>query len=348
MSIQSRKDDHLRICADEDVDRGAVDAGFGRYRFDHDALPEIDFDEVDTSVEFLGKKLRAPLLIGAMTGGTEKAKEINHRLARAAARVGVGLELGSMRVMLKRPETTESFAVKQSAPDLPLLIGNIGAIQLVYGVTLDDLQRLVASVDLDAMNFHLNPLQEVVQPEGDTRWSGVLRALREVVPRLGVPSIVKEVGAGIGFETAQKLRGLPLAALNVAGVGGTSWSYVEGLRGAERARRLGSLFRSWGIPTVDALLECRRAELGLPLVASGGLRSGLDMAIAMRLGASLCTLARPFLVAAMESEDAIVAALEALIDELKVAMFCSGARNLDELRKKRLLQLAPGPTEVSE
>ncbi|MCA9523384.1 MAG: type 2 isopentenyl-diphosphate Delta-isomerase [Myxococcales bacterium] len=348
MSIQSRKDDHLRICADEDVDRGEVDAGFRRFRFDHDALPEIDFDGIDTSVEFLGRRLRAPLLIGAMTGGTDKAREINHRLARAAARVGVGLELGSMRVMLKNTETTSSFTVKESAPDLPLLIGNIGAIQLVYGVGLHDLEQLVSHVGLDAMNFHLNPLQEVVQPEGDTRWHGVLPALREVIGRLSVPAIIKEVGAGIGLVTAQKLRGLPLAALNVAGVGGTSWSYVEGLRGAERAKRLGSLYRSWGVPTAEALLECGRANLGIPLVASGGLRSGLDMAKALRLGATVCTLARPFLIAAMESEEAVVSALEALIDELKVAMFCTGAPNLTELRRRRMLRLSAAPTEVLE
>lgn len=347
MTIESRKDEHLTICATEPVDAGVVTTGFESYRFDHDALPEIDVEQIDTSITFLGKRLAAPLIIGAMTGGTERAGLVNRRLAQAAARVGVGLALGSMRVMLSNPETTPTFAVRDHDAPVPLFIGNIGAIQLVCGVTAGHLQQLIDATGVDAMNFHLNPLQEVIQPEGDTRWRGVRQAMAEVMPQLSVPSLIKEVGAGIGRRTAQKLEGLPIAAVDVAGVGGTSWSFIEGLRGDQAATDLGMLYRSWGVPTVQGLLATRATLPEMPLIASGGIRNGLEIAKALRLGATACAVARPLLVAALDSTEAVVRALQHLIRELKVAMFCTGSADLAQLRHARLFDLSPAIREVS-
>jgi isopentenyl-diphosphate delta-isomerase len=346
--VVRRKDHHIDLCLERDVGSAGAATGLGGYAFEYDALPEIDLDEVDLTTTVLGRELRAPIVIGAMTGGTDRAGRINERLARAAARVGVGMALGSQRAMIVRPELTATFAVKGAAPDLPLLLGNVGAVQLNYGVGLEQIRRAIDAVGADALNFHLNPLQEAIQPEGDTRFAGLHAKMAAIIPELGVPVLVKEVGAGISARAAAKLASLPLAGIEVAGVGGTSWAKVESFRApagsvqAEVGRRLAG----FGIPTAASIGICRRAFGDRVVVASGGIRTGMDVAVALALGADLAALAKPMLEAAADSEEAAAHALETLIYELKVICFCTGARNIGELRAQPLL--SPGQPWTGE
>jgi isopentenyl-diphosphate delta-isomerase len=352
--VARRKDAHLDLCLNEDVGSAGAATGLGGYTFEYDALPEVDLADVDLSTNLLGKKLAAPILIGAMTGGTERAREINQRLARAAARVGVAMALGSQRAMITRPELTQTFVVRDVAPELPLLLGNVGAVQLNYGVRAADIVRALEAVGADAVNFHLNPLQEAIQPEGDTRFAGLYARLAEVIPELGVPALVKEVGAGIGVRAADKLARLPLAGVEVAGTGGTSWAKVESYRApaespqAEVGRRLAG----FGVPTAASIRICRRAFGTRAVIASGGIRTGMDVAVALALGADAAACARPMLEAAAESEESAVHALETLLHELRVICFCTGSRNIAELRCVRLIApggawLVPGDAEVT-
>lgn len=342
--LRTRKDHHIDIVLEQPVASHAPALAFGRYTVEYDSLPEVDLDEVDLSCTLLGRRLRAPLVIGAMTGGTDRTAEINRTLARAAARVGVGMALGSQRPMIVHPEATASFAVRDAAPDLPLLIGNVGAVQLNYGVTVADLQRIVRDVAADALNFHLNPLQEAIQPEGDTRFRGLHSKLAEVMPEVGVPCVIKEVGAGIGPKAADKIASLPCAAVEVAGTGGTSWAAVESHRaeGDDLRAFVGQRLAGFGVPTIESL-RVVRARLGnRPIIASGGLRTGMDAAVCLAEGAAAVAMAKPFLEAAMVSEDAVVTALEQVILELKVICFCAGAANLSALRKCRVIDARRG------
>jgi isopentenyl-diphosphate delta-isomerase len=338
MSVADRKDAHLALCLGEEVELPADDAsGFGALRFEHDALPELDLAAVRTDVELLGKSLAAPIVVGAMTGGTPRAGEVNRRLAAAAARCRVGFALGSQRRMLQDPTTRASYAVRDAAPDLPLLFGNLGAVQLNYGVGARELRRLVEDVGCDAFNFHLNPLQEAVQPEGDTRFAGLVPRLRAVIPELGVPVLVKEVGSGISETTARKLRELPIAGVETAGVGGTSWSKVESLRATDAVRRgVGELFARWGIPTAESVATCRRVLPDRVVIASGGIRNGIEIAKALALGADAAALALPFLRAADRSVEAVVEEIERITAELRTAMFLTGSATVADLRQRRL------------
>ncbi len=338
--IASRKDAHLDLCLRRPVDSGGVATGLGGYTLEYLALPEIDLDEVDLSTEALGRPLRAPLIIGAMTGGTDRARRINGRLARAAARTGIALALGSQRAMIARPELTGSYSVRDAAPDLPLLLGNLGAIQLNMGVTPDQVSGALEAVGADAVFLHLNPLQEAIQPEGDTRFSGLRQRLGQAIPRIGYPCLVKEVGAGISARTAGQLARLPIAGVETAGVGGTSWARVESYRApaGSVASEVGQRLAGFGVPTADSIVHCRRAMGPRLVVASGGIRTGMDLAVALALGADLAALARPLLEAAVESEEALVRAIESLIFELRVICFCTGARDLQQLRQTRVLR----------
>ncbi len=309
--------------------------GLGGYTLEYDALPELDFDDVALETSLFGKTLAAPIIVGAMTGGSEHAQRINHTLARAAAKVGVGMALGSQRAMVAAPELTASFAVKDVAPELRLLFGNFGAVQLNYGMTLEAIARALAATRCDAVNFHLNPLQEAIQPEGDTRFSGLASMLGHAARELSLPVLVKEVGAGISARTANKLAALPIAGVEASGTGGTSWAKVESLRApaASAQAKAGRSLAGFGVPTAQSIVACRQA-LGAErvVIASGGIRTGMDVAVALALGADACAIARPMLEAAEAGEDAAVAALEALICELRVICFCTGARTPRELR----------------
>ena len=341
-SIEDRKDAHIDLCLNEDVGSGGVATGLGGYALEYDAIPDLDLDDVDLSVTILGRTLKAPVLVGAMTGGTERAGRLNRVIAKAAARVGIGMALGSQRVMVAQPDLAHTFAVREAAPELPLLLGNIGAVQLNYGVSVTEILGMLQVVRADALNFHLNALQEAIQPEGDTRFKGLFERLSHVIPEIPMPCLVKEVGAGISRRTAARLARLPLTGIETAGVGGTSWAKVESFRAsknsiqAEVGRRLAGL----GVPTAAAIVNCRRAFGERLVVASGGIRTGMDVAIAIALGADVVALARPVLEAANEGEDAAVHVLETLIYELRVICFCTGARNLEDLRHVPVI--APG------
>lgn len=333
----ARKSEHIRINIERDVN-AHVASGFDAYRFVHRALPEIDLAEVDTGVEFFGRRLNAPLLIACMTGGTPEAMTINRRLAEVAQRFGLAMGLGSGRVALEAPETLESFCVRAEAPDV-LLFANLGAVQLNKGYDARDCMRLVELLQADALVLHLNPLQEALQPEGDTCFSGLIARIAEICRDVPFPVMVKEVGWGIGPAEVRALFDAGVSAVDVAGTGGTSWSEVERHRIAEPWRaRVAATFNDWGIPTAEALVQAREAAPHRPLVASGGVRSGLEAAKAVALGADLVGIAGPFLRAADRGVEAASELAQEYLEGLRIAMFCTGARTLAELRAGRLLR----------
>lgn len=332
VNIAARKDAHLRVCLEEAVEPG-VSGGFERYRLAYRALPELRLDDVDLSTTLAGRRLRAPLVVGAMTGGTPEAGRLNRTLARAAQRVGVGFALGSGRVVLEHPETVDTFAVRDVAPDV-LLFANLGAVQLNLGVTVGDAERLCELLDADALNVHLNPLQEAIQPEGDTDFSGLAARVGQLASALARPVFVKEVGAGIGPETAKLLAGLPIAGVETAGVGGTSWAKVEALRagGDRQAELAGLALAGLGIPTAESVVACREAMPRRPVIASGGLRTAVEMATALALGADAVATALPLLKAAAHGEEVVVELLEHYVHTLRILCFVTGARTPAELR----------------
>jgi isopentenyl-diphosphate delta-isomerase len=335
--IGQRKQDHLRINLDQDVSHPRP-TGLEQYHFIHRALPEMDLDDVDTSVTFLDHRLRAPLLISSMTGGTAEAMQINIRLATAAQAAGIAMGLGSLRAALEDPPLADTYRVRPAAPDI-LLLANLGAVQLNYGYDASHCLRAVELVEADGLILHLNPLQEALQAEGNTRWAGLLKRIEAVCRTLPVPVIAKEVGWGISGETARQLADAGVAAIDVAGAGGTSWSQVEMHRARDEvSRRLAALFHDWGIPTAESLLAVRRAAPNLPLIASGGLRHGLDVAKAVALGASLAGLAGPFLRAATTSSQAIADLIEELTRALRIAMFSVGANDIATLQSTPLIK----------
>jgi isopentenyl-diphosphate delta-isomerase len=333
--IEQRKADHIRINLDQDVGSNLT-TGLERYRFVHQAAPELDLAQVDTTTTLWGQKLRAPLLISSMTGGTERAHEINRRLARAAQAHGVAMGVGSQRAALLRPELADTFRVRDLAPDI-LLLANLGAVQLNYGYDVEYCREAVEMIGADALVLHFNPLQEAIQPEGNANFSGLLNKVEAVCRTLGVPVIAKEVGWGISEQAARQLAGAGVAAIDVAGGGGTSWSEVEKHRAATPAqRRIAGRFRDWGIPTAESILMAKRGAPGLPIIASGGLRHGIDVAKCIALGACAAGIARPFLKAAALSDQAADEAVGETIAELRIAMFAAGAGNIEALRQTPL------------
>ncbi|MGE0786479.1 MAG: type 2 isopentenyl-diphosphate Delta-isomerase [Sandaracinaceae bacterium] len=338
-SVSERKDHHLDIVLNEAVGSDGPARGLGGHTLEYDALPELDLADVDLAVTLLDKDLCAPIVVGAMTGGTARAGEINKRLARAAAKVGVGMALGSQRAMIVRPESTPSFVVKDVAPDLPILFGNVGAVQLNYGVDAAAIAKALEAVGADAINLHLNPLQEAVQPEGDTNFAGLMEKIATLTAALPVPVVLKEVGGGLSRRTAEKIARLPVAGVEVAGTGGTSWAKVESFRapGGSAQELIGQRLAGFGVPTAESIRICRAAMSDKVVIGSGGVRTGMDVAVALALGADAVALASPLLEAASESEDAVVRALETLIHELRVICFCTGARTPAELRGVRVL-----------
>jgi isopentenyl-diphosphate Delta-isomerase len=334
---QKRKQEHLEICLDTQAVTGALGTGLDRYRFVHNALPEIDLDEIDIGVTFLGKRLKAPILISSMTGGFDLARKINRNLAAAAQRLGIGMGVGSQRVAIEEPAAASSFEVRDVAPDI-LLLGNLGAVQLNYGYTIEHCQRAVEMIGADGLILHLNVLQEAAQPEGNRNFKGLTAKIAEICRHADFPVLAKEIGSGISAEVAIRLRDAGVRAIDVAGRGGTSWYTVESRRAANNREDAKSTFSAWGIPTDEALIQVRRAVPDMPLVASGGIRSGLDMAKCFVLGADLTALGQPLLASALESADKVVQFLEDIIHEIKVAMLCAGALNIAALKKTPLLQ----------
>ena len=336
--LERRKADHIRINLEQDVASRRT-TGLERYRFGHEALPELDMAQIDLGTQALGKRLAAPILISSMTGGTAQASLINRNLAMAAQTMGVAMGLGSTRAALAHPELASTFYVRDVAPDI-LLMANIGAVQLNYGLSIDDCRRLVDLVGADALILHLNPLQEALQPEGDVNWSGLLHKIEQLVSQIGLPVVAKEVGWGISRHAARQLTDAGVAAIDVAGAGGTSWSQVEMYRAqTEVQRRVAAAFADWGIPTADSILHVREAALAMPIFASGGLTNGVDGAKCIALGATLFGMAGPFLRAATESAQACVDEIEIFAGQLRAAMLCVGAGNLEALGKTKLYRV---------
>jgi isopentenyl-diphosphate delta-isomerase len=329
--IVDRKAEHIRINLEEDVAAKGVTTGFERYRLVHRALPEIDLESVSLETSFLGRRLDAPLLFSCMTGGTPRARQINRTLAAAAQRHRVAMGLGSCRVLLEHPEVLATFAVRDLCPDVPLL-ANLGAVQLNMGVGPAACRRIVDLLEADALVLHLNPLQEALQPEGDTRFAGLFGRIEALCASLKVPVIVKEVGWGIAPDLVAALFDAGVAAVDIAGAGGTSWSEVERHRIADPVRaRVAAAFADWGLPTADAIRQARKVAPRGTLIASGGIRSGVDVAMAIALGADLAGSAGSMLRAADEGEETLNAAVVEIIDTLRIAMFCAGARDVGGL-----------------
>ncbi len=333
---RDRKAEHIDLALEERMQLRSN--FFEEYYFEHQALPEIDLAEVDLSATFLGKPLRAPLLISCMTGGTEEATRINRNLAVAAERAGIALGVGSQRKAIEDPSLAESFRVRDLAPSVPLL-ANLGAVQLNYGFGLEECRAAVEMIAADGLVFHLNPLQEAIQPEGQCDFSGLIPKMAAIAERLEVPVIAKEIGCGIAADTARRLSEAGIRIIDTAGLGGTNWARIEARRADDL--EIGELFADWGVPTPRSIRELREIP-GLTVIGSGGVRNGIDVAKAIALGADLVGLAQPFLVAAHESAERAVEKAARTIRELKIAMFCVGARSVGELQRVELRRRSQG------
>lgn len=326
---ERRKGDHIELALKRRMQ--APERHFDRLRLPHLAMPEIALDDVSTATEFVGKRVSAPLIVGAMTGGTDRARDINRALASAAQQLGLAFGLGSQRAAIEDPDLASTYAVREVAPDIPI-IANLGMVQLNYGYGVEECRRAVEMVEADALALHLNALQEAIQPEGQTDFSGLLPRLEPVVRDLEVPVIVKEIGHGIDNETARRLRDVGVTIIDAAGSGGTDWARIEAARADERDvdRDLGDVFAEWGIPAPEAIRSLAGIN-GVEVIGSGGIRSGLDGAKALALGARWVAMAQPFLAPALDSTERVVETAERWIRELRIAMFCCGAGDLERL-----------------
>lgn len=335
--ISQRKADHIQINLDENV-RSGLTTGLERYRFVHQALPELDLNRIATTLSLFGIKLAAPILISSMTGGTEESETINVRLAEAAQETGVAMGVGSQRAALEHPELAKTFQVRKVAPGI-LLFANLGAVQLNYGYGIDECRRAVEMIQADALILHLNPLQEAVQAGGDTNFAGLAKKIEEVCKKLEVPVIAKEVGWGISERTAKILADCGVAAIDVAGAGGTSWSQVEMRRADnEDDQQLAATFVGWGIPTTESILMVKRAAPEMTVLASGGLKDGLDIAKCIALGATLGGMAGQFLRAAAISTENTVEMIKLTKKQIEVTMFAAGIGSLEGLKVGKLAE----------
>ncbi|MBI3733237.1 MAG: type 2 isopentenyl-diphosphate Delta-isomerase [Chloroflexi bacterium] len=333
-----RKLDHVRIVSEEDVAFQQTGTGLGEYRFLHQALPEIDKGDVNTGLHFFGRALAAPLVIASMTGGAWPTAEINERLAEAAQMCGVAMGVGSQRAALENPALAKTYQVRRVAPHI-LLFANLGAVQLNYGYGVEQCRRAVEMIEADALILHLNPLQEAVQAHGNTNFGGLLKKIETVCRTLTVPVIAKEVSWGIDEATARRLADAGVSAIDVAGAGGTSWTEVERHRApSEHLANIAATFQDWGIPTADSILMAQSGAPSLPIIASGGLRSGLDAAKCLALGATLASMAAPYLKPATVSTEAVISKINETIEELRITMFCLGITTLADLRHTPLLK----------
>ncbi len=328
--IETRKSDQIKINLEQDV-RSSLTSGLERYHLIHEALPEMDLEKVDTSLYLFGKKLAAPILISSMTGGTKQAGEINQRLAEAAQECGLAMGIGSQRAALEDPQQIPTYAiVRKVAPGI-LLFANLGAVQLNYGYSISECRRAVEMIQADALILHLNPLQEAVQAGGDTNFAGLAKKIKEICTQSEVPVIVKEVGWGISRKTAKLLSDCGVAAIDVAGAGGTSWSQVEMHRAPDNfLRQLAGTFVGWGISTADSILNVRKAAPGTMIFASGGLKDGLDIVKCLALGATLGGMAGQFLKTAVVSRNSTVEMINLTKKQIQVAMFAAGMGTLKD------------------
>lgn len=339
-TINDRKREHLSLAGLPSMQMSIAN-GLDSLQFEPCALPELDFDEIDTRCSLVGKELQQPLIIASMSGGTRASRQLNEIFAAAAERAGVALGLGSMRIAIEQPEQCATFQVRSIAPSIPIF-SNIGGAQLIQPNGIDNALRCIDIAEADGIFVHLNPLQEVLQVQGDTQWRGVLKAIGTLVTHAQVPVIVKEVGHGIGPSTAKKLTEIGVRYLDIAGAGGTSWAAIE----TERSRidnnaQTGEVFHNFGINLCDSLRliqqQCNVDE-SLTLIASGGIRSGLDMAKTIRLGASFASAASPMLAAAQQSETALTELLQQWRRQLQICCFITGSASLSDLRHAPLVK----------
>lgn len=332
-ALVQRKAQHIDLALKSGSQIAAGAQGFSAWELEHQALPELALADVDLSLELLGKPLAAPVLVASMTGGPQQGASINRHLAEAVEALGLGMGLGSLRVIFERPQTLETFRVRAYAPKA-LLLANLGAVQLNAGFSEWHCREAIQRVEADGLYLHLNPLQEAIQPEGDTDFGNLTEHIAEVCSQLEYPVLVKECGNGLSGRAARELIAAGVQGLEISGRGGTSWAWIEAQRQSDpHRRRLGETFGDWGIPTPKSILACRQAVPDALIIASGGIRTGLDAAKAIALGADAVSLAQPLLAAALESTEAVIAELELFLTELRIAMFCCGARNLAELRQ---------------
>lgn len=337
--IEKRKQRHIRVSLEENVETD-IGTGFEDIRLIHRALPEIDLDEVATETVFLGKRLAAPLIISAITGGTPEAAKINAALADVAEDKQIGIGVGSQRIAIDQPETVPTFTIVRENAPTTFVMGNIGCPQLSLGWGVAEAVKCIEMVDADALAIHMNPLQEAVQVNGDTNYSGILDKIKELHKNIEVPLVMKETGAGVAWKDAVKMEKAGASGLEVSGVGGTSWSAVEyhiaKEEGDKEMEYLGGALWNWGIPTAVSVVETTQ-KTDLSVISSGGIRTGVEIAKSIALGADLGGMAKPFLVKAVEGRDALAQHVDNIIKEFKVAMFLVGARNIDELRKVPVL-----------
>lgn len=334
--IEKRKADHLEICLKENVQAKKATTGFEDVSLVHRALPEIEREKINLYTTVFGYKFSAPLLVGAMTGGTEKAAKINAAIAEAVEELNLGMGIGSQRIAIDNPKLEHTFSIVRKKAPTAFIIANIGGPQLVTKYGIKEAKTAVEMVQANALAIHLNPLQEAVQPEGDTNYSNLLLKIEKVTEELDVPVIVKETGAGIAAEDAEMLEAAGVVGIDVAGVGGTSWAAVEYFRAKVRhdvsSQKLGEIFWDWGIPTAVSLLETKHA-VRIPVIASGGIRNGIEVTKALALGANLASAAFPFLEPATKGLEDVKRLLQSLVGEVRNAMFLVGADSIKELQK---------------
>jgi isopentenyl-diphosphate delta-isomerase len=323
--MKKRKDEHIDICLDKNIEYG--DNGLSQYKFIHNALPEIDFNEIDTSIEFLNKKISAPIIIAPMTCGSSY-KQININLAKAAENKNIPLSIGSERILLEN--NTYSLNIRKYCKNIPL-IGNLGAVQLNYGFSLKQCKKAIDLVQADALALHLNPLQEALQKEGQSNFKNLLKKIQKINQELDYPLIIKEVGCGISKQVGLKLKKINIKYIDVAGHGGTNFALIESMRKDKKD----TVFKEWGISTTESILLNKK--LGINIIASGGIRNGLQVAKAIALGADYCSVGLPFLKQAIVSNFEVEKGIEKIINELKIAMFCIGVKNINQLKNNKAL-----------
>lgn len=338
--IKKRKKEGIDIPLNEKVQAKETTTLLEDVYLIHNALPEINLEDIKLNTVFLGRTFPAPIIIDSMTGGTDEALLINKRLGQIAEKYGFAMGLGSQRAGLKSDKLIQSYSVARSVAPNAFLIANIGGAQLAEGLSKDDVKKIIKMIDADALAIHLNPLQELIQPEGEPRFKGILQKITSLVNDIEIPVIVKEVGSGISPEVAVKLQGAGIRAINVAGSGGTSWAGIEKIR-ADNAKsyiksNLGNLFWDWGIPTALCVLLASK-YVDIPLIASGGLRNGLEIAKCLMLGAKMCAMAFPFLKRAAESEDELDKFTQLILAQLRGTMFLLGSSDIDSLVNTRYI-----------
>jgi isopentenyl-diphosphate delta-isomerase len=338
--IKRRKREGIEIPLKENIQARTASTYLEYVKLLHNALPEINYDQIDLSIEFLNRSFSAPLIIDSMTGGTDEAFVINKRLGLIAERYGLGMGLGSQRAGLKSDKLVESYSIARKVAPNAFLIANIGGAQLSDGLSNSDILKIIKMIDANALAIHLNPLQELIQPEGEPRFKGILKKISNLVNEVEIPIIVKEVGSGISADVAIKLEKSGINSINVAGAGGTSWAGIEKIRADQHNEyiksQLGELFWDWGIPTALSILLVSNS-VKIPVIASGGLRNGLEIAKCLILGANVCAMAFPFLKRASKSEEELEKFTQLILSEIRATMFLLGAKDVHSLKNTRYI-----------